>query len=60
MQRPVRESTNSAQDFTAPITEEVKNGTDEPTNEQLPEMKQEIKMEPVVDGRSTAAASNRA
>ena len=58
MQRPVRETTDSAQDHSVPITEEIKHDPDEPTNQQFSEVKQEIKIEPVVDSSSTAASNH--
>ena len=58
MQRPVKEPVDSVHDFTGPITEEIKNEPDEPASQQLSEVKQEIKIEPIVDINSTAASNN--
>ena len=58
IQRPVREATDSAQDPSVPITEEIKHDPDEPTSQQFSEVKQEIKIEPVVDSSSTAASNH--
>ena len=56
MQRPVKEPVDSVHDFTGPITEEIKNEPDEPASQQLSEVKQYIKFEPLLYIYSTEAS----